>query len=83
MRTQAFATLGFFLFPLHRELTMTIESTLPPTKEAPYFKCSNDTCNNLWQPYHGKVGCLCYLCDDKTPEYVAKTKPRKGLITNE
>lgn len=59
---------------------MTMDRTLPPTKEVPYFKCSNEDCLNLWQPYHGKTGCLCYLCDDKTPDYVAATRPLKGLI---
>lgn len=48
---------------------MTIERTLPPPKEKPWFKCSNIHCNNLWQAYHGKVGCLCLECDNLTPEH--------------
>ncbi|AII27168.1 hypothetical protein LD36_gp54 [Vibrio phage ICP2_2013_A_Haiti] len=52
---------------------MTIDRTLAPPKEAPWFKCSNHPeCTNLWQAYHGKVGCLCYECDDKTPDYVKR-----------
>ena len=60
-----------------------MERTLPPSSTVPYFKCSNEECSNLWQPYHGKIGCLCYACDNKTPEYISITKPTNGLITNE
>lgn len=54
---------------------MTIERTLPPPTEPIYFKCSKDECGNLWMPYHGKVGCLCYECDNLTNESMLKNKP--------
>ena len=54
---------------------MTMERTLPPPVNRPYFKCSRDDCDNKWQAYHGKVGCLCYECDNLTSESMLKNKP--------
>ena len=45
---------------------MTMDRTLPPPKEAMWHLCSA-RCGNEFNPYHGKVGCLCHDCDDKTP----------------
>lgn len=51
---------------------MTINTTLPPPKTAPFFACSEEGCDNKYQGYHGKVGCKCYSCDDKTPVNIRK-----------
>ena len=48
---------------------MTLDRTLPPPKTKPWHKCSVEGCPNLWQVYHGKVGCMCHACDNKTPDY--------------
>lgn len=41
---------------------MTLDRTLPPPSEKPWFTCSREGCENKFQPYHGKVGCLCDEC---------------------
>ena len=54
---------------------MTMERALPPPAKPVYFKCSKDECDNKWTPYHGKVGCLCYECDNLTSKSMLKNKP--------
>lgn len=51
---------------------MTIETTKAPPKTRPWFKCSVEGCDKKWRAYHGKVGCKCYDCDDKTPKEIKR-----------
>ena len=44
---------------------MTIETTLPPPLTKPWFTCTTEGCETLWQAFHGKVGCYCNECSER------------------
>lgn len=59
---------------------MTLDTTKSGRGSNPWHRCSNTECNNMFIPYHGKVGCLCHVCDDKTPDRIKLNHNIKDLI---